>query len=179
MVHGIVRELGGLIKMASGEGKGTTFRIYFPVFKADVNQQEKEMEPARRANLPTGNERIMVIDDEKSIAELLCSILGGLGYKVNSLIDSKKALADFSNNSSGYDLILTDQTMPGLTGSELACEILKIRPDMPIILCTGHSDYIGQEQATRIGIKEFMMKPIGISDLAESVRKVLDNTKAG
>jgi len=117
------------------------------------------------------------VDDEESVAKLEAQVLSRLGYDVTFYVSSRQALEAFRNNSNGFDLLITDMTMPEATGDQLAGAILSIRPDMPIIICTGFSERINEEQAKRIGVKGFLMKPVTKSDMALMVRNVLDDTK--
>ena len=176
LVHGIVQGCGGFIKVESKPGKGSTFHVYFPVTeeKAEKVKEEKQ-EP-----LPKGDERILAVDDEEVIVGLYKAILERLGYKVTAHCSSEKALEAFQSSPDSFDLVITDQTMPHLPGSELAKEILQIRPDIPIIFCTGYSSMVSEEKAKEIGIERFAMKPVSNKDLVITVREVLDksNTKA-
>ena len=170
LVHGIVQGCGGFIKVESEPGKGTTFNVYFPAMEEKIVEIEKK----QREPLPRGNERILAVDDEEGIIELLTNMLKSLGYEVTAETSSEKTLEVFRTSPDSFDLIITDQTMPHLTGAELAKEILQIRPDIPIILCTGYSAMISEEKAKKIGIKRYAMKPISRRDLAVMVREVLD-----
>ena len=173
VIHGIIKEYKGFINMESDSGKGTTFHIHFPaLLKKTFTSEEQGIDKP----LPTGNERILVVDDESSIVTLQKSILEELGYKVATITDSLDALEKVRTNPDQFDLIVTDQTMPNLTGSELAQEILKIRKNMPIILSTGYSSVISEEKAIAIGIKKYLAKPIGRKELAQTVRMVLDQS---
>ena len=173
VIHGIIKEYKGFINMESDSGKGTTFHIHFPaLLKETFTSEEQGIDKP----LPTGNERILVVDDESSIVTLQKSILEELGYKVATITDSLDALEKVRTNPDQFDLIVTDQTMPNLTGSELAQEILKIRKNMPIILSTGYSSVISEEKAIAIGIKKYLAKPIGRKELAQTVRMVLDQS---
>ena len=169
VVHGIILDHGGIIKVESEVGKGTIIRVYFPAIEENVAETEEKTD-----YLPTGDERILVIDDEKTIIGILKTILERLGYKVTGTTDITEALDTFRSDPDGFDLIITDQTMPQMTGTELAEEALKIRPDIPIILCTGYSSLISEEKAGEIGIKRFLFKPLDKKEIAGIVRKVLD-----
>ncbi len=174
VVHGIVQSYGGMIKVASEPGKGTTFNLYFPaVENGAANNVEGRTGLSR--SLPRGNERIMVVDDEEAIVQMEKVFLESLGYKVTTKVSGVEAFAEFRENPGDFDLILTDQTMPIMTGVDLSKEIMKIKPDLPIILCTGYSSMITKEEAKEIGIKKFAKKPIDVKDLAEMVRQALDN----
>ena len=170
----IVHECGGVIRVESEQEKGTSFHLYFPV-SGKVPENLDLQDEDETTELPTGKERIMVVDDEKTIAEMMRSILIGLGYSVNVFTGSDEAMESFAADPGQFDLIITDQTMPGLTGSELAEKVLEIRPEIPIILCTGYSAVLKKEMIDEIGIKEFIMKPFGAEKLAKTIRNLLDN----
>ena len=171
VVHGIVAAHGGFIEVQSDPGKGTTFKIFFPATKEESRSAlEIEEEP------PTGNERILFIDDEQSMAKLGQLMLERLGYKVQTETNPRKALELFASNPEQFDLIMTDTTMPGMTGDQLIKEILKIRPGMKTILCTGYSQRVDEESARAIGAKAYALKPLDRKQLAMTVRKVLDES---
>jgi PAS domain S-box-containing protein len=172
VVHGIVRKHGGEIGVESVLGKGTTFTVYIPAVKETII---KETEAATA--LPTGVERILYVDDEAAIARLGGRILGQLGYQVIEMTSPEEALEAFRAQPDGFDLIVTDFTMPRLTGLDLAGEILAVRPDMPIIICTGFNQQFTDEKAREMGIVDFAMKPLNRKQLAELVRKALDREK--
>jgi len=121
-----------------------------------------------------GNERILCVDDEKEIVRVEQQILERLGYLVTSKSSGVEALAAFQIAPDNYDLVITDMSMPDITGIKLAEQLVKIRKDIPIILCTGFSERLNGEKAKLIGIRAFLMKPVKMSDLAETIRKVLD-----
>lgn len=169
VVHGIVKNYGGAITVYSETGKGTTFNLFFP--RIDIGDQ-LQAEPTEA--IPAGNERILVVDDEAAITDSLRQILESIGYNVETRTSSLEALEVFRARYDNFDLVITDQTMPNMTGEILAKELMAIRSDIPIILCTGFSEIISEAKSKAIGIREFVMKPIIINELAKSVRKVLD-----
>jgi DNA-binding NtrC family response regulator len=171
VVLGIVQSCQGMIRVESEPGKGTTFFVSFPRVK-DVGRAEDKQEAGA---LPGGHERILLVDDEQSVLDTEKYVLEHLGYQVTAVLGSLDALRLFRSDPASYDLVVTDQTMPHLTGGELAGEMLRTRPDMPIILCTGYSEMISREKALEIGIREFIMKPFDRKTLAGMVRDVLDN----
>ena len=170
VVHGIVTNLHGNISVASVPGLGSTFKIFLPILKLKGRGDRLvASEP-----LPRGDERIIVVDDDRGIVRLMREILEGLGYRVTTFADSAKALQELREGPQDFDLLLTDMTMPKLTGAELVVEVLRIRPDMPIILCTGFSEMIDAEKAKALGVREFMLKPVEKGELAKAVRRALD-----
>jgi len=173
VVHGIVREHKGDIKVYSEEGKGTTFNVYIPLMKKFTETVVNNSVSV----LPTGTENLLLVDDEESVARLEKQMLERLGYKVVAQSSSIDALELFKANPDDYDLVVTDMTMPNMTGDKLAKEILSIRSDIPVIICTGFSERINKEQAEAIGVNGFLMKPVVKSEMAQMVRKVLDKAK--
>ncbi len=169
-VHGIVKTYKGDISVYSEVNKGTTFQIYLPVLKEDM----KSSSEVEETSISTGTERILIVDDDTNLVQMNETILMQLGYKVTSFSNSLEAIKIFEKKQDEFDLVLTDMTMPEITGAELAKMLLEIRPDIPIILCTGYSDLIDAEQAKSIGIKDYIMKPVIRKDLANVIRKVLD-----
>jgi len=168
VVHGIVQGHNGLITVESELGKGTTFSIFFPVVK-----KEAVVETETDEDLPTGNERILFVDDEESIAKLGHQILERLGYKLESTTSPIEALALFRSQPDQFDLVITDLTMPKMTGDKLVKEILNVRSDIPIVLCTGFSEKIDEKKAKEIGASDYIEKPLDTRDFAFKVRKVL------
>ncbi len=172
LVHSIVQKHGGAVTVASEPGKGSAFDLYFPVIR-------KETVPKGRVpeEMPTGQERILLVDDDQVLLEVGKKMLEHLGYSVESVTGSMDALALFTADPLRYDLVVTDMTMPTMTGDKLAVELMRIREDIPIVLCTGYSERIIAESARAIGIKAFVMKPILIGELARTVRDVLDGER--
>ena len=172
LVKSIVETCGGKIEVESEYGKGTVFTIYFPVTKKSVRPHPYESE-----KLPSGNERILYIDDEAPIVEIGRQILESLGYSVTPRTSAVEALELFRSQPNDFDLVITDMTMPNMTGDKLAVGLMRIRTDIPVILCTGYNKKISEKSAIDIGIKEFAYKPIVKADLAKTVRRVLDTAK--
>jgi len=173
VVYGIVKEYKGDIKFSSQEGKGSTFNVYLPVIKKSAETITNN----RVLVLPTGTESLLLVDDEESVVRLEKQMLERLGYNVVTQSSSIDALEIFKANPDNYDLVVTDMTMPNMTGDKLAKEILSIKSDIPVIICTGFSERINKEQAEAIGVNGFLMKPVVKSEMAQMVRKVLDKAK--
>lgn len=169
VVHGIIESHGGKIFVDSEPGKGTIFHLYFPVVETESEEESQNI-----GYLPNGTERILFVDDEKMIVKMWSSILSRQGYEVTPCGNSAEALETFRPAPDKFDLVITDQTMPNMSGAELAVELLKIRPDIPIILCTGYSSLIDEAKVKDIGILEFLMKPLDSKQLTSTIRKVLD-----
>jgi PAS domain S-box-containing protein len=170
VVHGIVKGYGGEIFVTSESGKGSSFDVCIPLMKSEFIPLTDDLQNVS----PSGTERILVVDDEVSIAKVESQMLARLGYNVTISIDSHEALNSFKTSPKAFDLILTDMSMPNMTGDRLAYEIRQIRPEIPIIICTGFSEQINKENAQEIGVNGFLMKPIVKSEMAKMVRKVLD-----
>jgi len=170
VVHGIVQSHGGAITVASRLGEGSTFDVYLPVVEGEMSGPPVE----HRGSAPRGSERILVVDDEKVLAEMCRQILERLGYGVTAVTSSLEALELFMTRPDGFDLVITDQTMPQMTGLQLAREMMRLRPDQRVILCSGFSEQVSAEKAQAMGIKRFVMKPLIASQIAEVVREVLD-----
>ncbi len=169
VVHGIVKSLDGTINVESEQGKGTTFNVFFPTIESKSEPEIDTHEP-----IPTGNERILLIDDEEGLVDIGKQMLEGLGYKVTTKTSSIEALDTFRSRPGKFDLVITDMTMPNMTGDKLARELMKIRPDIPVILCTGFSELINEEKAKNIGIRDFVMKPLVMRKIGIMIRRILD-----
>ncbi len=169
VVHGIVKNSDGAITVSSSIGRGTTFDLFFPRFHGPAAIENGGTNP-----IPDGNERILFVDDEAALADAGKSMLEQLGYRVLALTGSTAALDAFRDDPDGFGLVITDQTMPQMTGIELAKEIIRIRPGMRIILCTGFSETVSEQIVRNVGIKKLVMKPVMFRELANTVRQVLD-----
>ncbi|MGO9136928.1 MAG: PAS domain S-box protein, partial [Syntrophales bacterium] len=170
VVYGIVRSYGGAITVQSEVGKGTEFNVYLPLLTEVEYKQEAKVETP----IPSGKERILFVDDEPALVQLATSTLSSLGYEVVGRTSSLEALELFRMRPDSFDLVITDMTMPNMTGSEFAQQLMRIRPGISIILSTGFSEGMTQEKARAIGVKEFIMKPIVQRQMAEAIRRVLD-----
>ncbi len=170
VVHGIVKGHGGGITVKSIPGKGSVFDVYFP--RTDLSDAEEGEGPS---SFPKGTESILLVDDEEAIIEMAQSMLRRLGYQVTVVNDSLEAREIFRKEPGAFDLVITDHTMPRMTGTELAKDLMEIQPKIPVILCTGYSEMINREMAKDLGIREFIMKPVARSELAHAIRRVLDD----
>jgi CheY-like chemotaxis protein len=170
VVHGIVKRHEGAITCRSTPGKGTTFEIYLP---EAISKEERE-EPHVEIKMPAGTERILFIDDEPSLVELAQILFESLGYQVTATASSNEALDLFRKDPAGFDLVVTDMMMPEMMGDKLAAEMMKIRPDIPVILYTGYSEHLSEEKAKSMGIRELILKPFAMRDMAHVIRKILD-----
>ena len=173
VTHGIVKSHGGAITVKSEPGLGTVFDVYLPCIESRESRESEGSKP-----LPKGDERILLVDDEEAITEAIQQMLRHLGYQVEARTSSLKALESFREQPHNFDLVITDQTMPGMTGEEFAREMMALRSDIPIILCTGFSNIVNEEKAKAMGIRKFIMKPVVTSELAIMIRAILDNTKS-
>lgn len=170
VVYGIVNGYGGSIAVKSELGSGSEFAVYLPAIQENAEAEEKPV-----VALPHGRERLLLVDDEAVLAEMGRDMLQDLGYRVMAITDSTQALEIFRAHPDDFDLVITDMTMPGMTGADLSREILKIRPHLPIILCTGYSELITEEKAKAIGIQGFAYKPLNLGSITELISQALNS----
>ena len=168
VVHGIIKSHGGEILVESKTGKGSTFHVLLPQIEAAAVKSSVEEKPA-----PTGTERILLVDDEKTLVDVWRKQFESLGYSVAAKQSGRDALKAFQKEPGGFDLVITDMTMPHMSGDVLAKKILEIRPDMPIIMCTGFSEKISKEKVKKLGIRALVMKPVPLREIAKTIRNVL------
>lgn len=172
VIDGIVRDYGGAVTVASEAGQGSTFTVYLPRLARQVLPAE-----AVPDELPRGSERVLLLDDEEVQVRSVRSMLERLGYTVSGFTDAAEALARFRADPQGIDLVITDQTMPQMTGVKIAEEIMRVRPDIPVVLCTGFSETVDAHEARAQGIREFMMKPYSVREMSEAVRRALSGPR--
>ncbi|MCD4651682.1 MAG: response regulator, partial [Candidatus Cloacimonetes bacterium] len=172
VVHGIVKSMNGAVQVYSEPGEGTQFHVYLPLEKSSSEKQEiHQMEEP----IQGGMERILLVDDEDTIVTMEKLALERLGYQVTSHTSSIEALEAFRDSPNKFDLVITDMAMPNMPGDRLSAELTKIRPDMPVLLCTGFSENMSEEKAASLGINGFLLKPIVMKELSQKIREVLDD----
>jgi PAS domain S-box-containing protein len=174
-VQSTIVQYGGFITLDSTAGEGTTFHLFFPI--AEDNPAAEEAPAPVAEGLPGGRERILFVDDEKMLTELAETLLRQAGYQVTIMTDSSEALKLFSANAERIDLLITDQTMPKLNGLELIREIKQIKPEIPALLCTGHSNKVNADNARQQGVDAFITKPFERAGLLRTVRLLLDGDR--
>jgi PAS domain S-box-containing protein len=174
VAHGIVVNHGGAITADSAPGGGSRFEVYLPALA-----QEAGAAPAREEPVPRGSEHVLLVEDEESLRLVLGEMLEGLGYRVTSCADGREALRRLVEDAAAFDLLLTDLTMPHLTGDVLAREALGVRPDLPVLLCTGYGERWTPESTRAAGACGLLLKPIALDQLARSVRAALDRRERG
>jgi len=170
VVHGIVEAMGGAVRVYSEPGKGTQFYVYFPIEKGSFVKHSVQT----HETIQGGIERILLVDDEEAILAMEKLMLERLGYHVTSRISSIEALEAFRDSPDKFNLVITDMSMPKMPGDKLSGELVKIRTDVPILLCTGFSETMSKDKAESLGIKGLLLKPIAMKDLAQKIREVLD-----
>jgi signal transduction histidine kinase len=169
VVRGIIKAHGGVITVESLPHKGSLFEVYLPAIQKEIPIESQSVVAYR-----TGKETILFVDDEQTLVTMTKQMLDLLGYHAVTRTSSIEAFELFQHDPYRFDLVMTDMTMPNMTGEKLAGKILEIRPDIPIILCTGYSEHITEQRAKTMGIRAFVMKPMVMRDLANKIRDVLD-----
>jgi CheY-like chemotaxis protein len=173
VVHGIVKRHEGAIAVCSKPGLGTTFTVYLP----KIEQRVSEIPEISEAPIAEGAERILFVDDEITLVDVGKRILSHLGYSVVATTSSVEALEIFKSRPNSFDLVITDFTMPMMTGTDLAEKLMSIRPEIPVILCTGFTEKITEEKAKEMKFRAFVLKPLNLRDMAAIVKSVLDEVR--
>jgi CheY-like chemotaxis protein len=171
VIHGIVKNHGGFVTVESTLGKGSIFHVYLPTLE-DV---DADIDGEACPELTGGSERILLVDDEPQIVDMERQILERLGYRVTARSGSIEALETFTRQPDQFDLVVTDMTMPQMTGDRLARRLWDIRPELPVILCTGYNEMISEDKAIAMGIRKFLLKPVDQDELAVAIRAALNS----
>jgi signal transduction histidine kinase/ActR/RegA family two-component response regulator len=170
VIHGIVKNHGGFITVESSPGRGSVFHVYLPTIEDAEIEAAQDLHPVET----NGNEHILLVDDEPQIADMGKQLLERMGYRVTARTSSAAALETFAEHPAAFDLVITDMTMPLMTGDRLARRLWEIRPGIPVILCTGYNELITEDKAVAMGIRKFLLKPVDKDELATAVRASLD-----
>jgi CheY-like chemotaxis protein len=173
VVHGIAKKYGGDVLVSSQVNQGAVFTVYLPIIRKYRPKQSRQGD-----TIPTGQGRILFVDDELFICDMFSQILERLGYTVTCRTSSVEALGLFRSKPNDFDLVITDMTMPNMTGDVLAAQLIQIRPEIPLVLCTGYSKSISEKKALEIGIRAFVMKPLVVKELANIVHGILNPSAA-
>lgn len=171
VIHGIIKNTGGSINAYSEIGQGTVFYVYLPVVESTAKHNDFQI----REEVSGGTEHILIVDDENAVLTMETQMLERLGYQIVSCNSSLEALETFRNAPDKFDLVITDMAMPNMSGDKLSSELIKLRPDIPILLCTGFSEQIPESKALAMGIKGLLMKPVIRADLSRKIREILDD----
>jgi len=169
VVHGIINSYDGAITAYSEPGKGSVFNVFLPQITAEAKDEEK----GRRIRPEKGREHILLVEDEPSQLQGMARLLERLGYRVTAKPSGRAALAAFKKRPDAFDLVITDQTMPRMSGVELAGSLARVRPGLPVILCTGFSEKVNGETVGQYGIRAFVMKPFTMQEISKHIRAVL------
>jgi len=179
VVYGIMEKVGGHILVETGVGTGTTVRLLFPLVARDTAPVAGDERLATLASVPGGGRHLLVVDDEPALAAMWQDLLEGHGYEVSAHTDGRSALTAFQSAPGVYAAIVSDMTMPGMNGLELAQAALALRPDLPFFLCSGYSDLIDAERAAALGIRRYFRKPVAAADLLAALAEEADRRAAG
>jgi len=169
VVHGIIKKLGGAISVYTEPGEGTSFHLFFPLVDGALATRAEEP-----GEVLFGDEKIMFVDDEADLVEVVVDMLEALGYEVAGFNNVVEALDVFKRDPDKFDLVITDKTMPKMTGFDFAAKLVELRSELPVILCTGFSEPVDLDKIEKTGIKSVIMKPMVMRDLSDKIRKVLD-----
>jgi two-component system cell cycle sensor histidine kinase/response regulator CckA len=169
VVHGIVKNHGGDIAVESIIDEGSKFHLFLPRIQDMATVEKKDCQP-----IASGTERILFVDDEEAIVQIGSQMLERLGYEVVARTSPIDALETFRAQPDTFDLVVTDQTMPQMTGESLAAELMRLKPNVPVVLCTGYSELLSEEKARAMGIRQYLMKPLVMRDLGKTIRKALN-----